>query len=97
MIECMKTAAKLPERNEEKENKKHPHDGYCSCFIRSNDVSIILEKAGGCQIAHMKSRFPAEKARKRQGQYVIVPLSAQFPRWALRNRLCLPITRSGGR
>ena len=23
MIECMKTAAKLPERNEEKENKKH--------------------------------------------------------------------------
>ena len=30
MIECMKTAAKLPERNEEKENKKQTEHIYIS-------------------------------------------------------------------
>lgn len=46
MIECMKTAAKLPERNEEKENKKQTEHIYISGPITgTSDYMKRFEKA----------------------------------------------------
>ena len=46
MIECMKTAAKLPERNEEKENKKQTEHIYISGPITgTSDYMERFEKA----------------------------------------------------
>ena len=46
MIECMKTAVKLPERNEEKENKKQTEHIYISGPITgTSDYMKRFEKA----------------------------------------------------
>ena len=74
MIECMKTAAKLPERNEEKENKKQTEHIYISGPITGTSD-------------YMKRFEKAEKELTENGYSVINPakVNAMLPEAAERN------------